>query len=164
MIFISFNSNTMGASSGARTVYPFWAPEFSPNFSCCSIFSFVWNVLWTIVCLFSRPLHCLFFFWFIASDYNFGIFKLVLKFHIYVLYFVLLFLEVSKFSNGNHIRWHWILTGGHQCIIITNCGVIFKSLKKIFYTDISCLGGVFANNTSLETKFPLPICLITPII
>jgi hypothetical protein len=49
-------------------------------------------------------LHCLSFFWFIASDYNFGIFKLVLKFHIYVLYFVLLPRE--KTNNGPQIIPH----------------------------------------------------------
>ena len=30
--------------------------------------------------------------------------------------------------------------------------IILKSIHVRFYTDISCLGGVFAKNTSRETK------------
>lgn len=40
--------------------------------------------------------HCL------SFDYNFDIFKLPSN----VLYFVLMFLELSKVSNSNHIGWH----------------------------------------------------------
>jgi hypothetical protein len=48
------------------------------------------------------------------------------------------------------------------------CNIIKQQTKSIIYlasvlnnnqcnsTDISCLGGVFAKNTSLETKFPSP--------
>jgi len=33
MMFVSFNSNTMGATSGAGTAYPSRVPEFTPVFS-----------------------------------------------------------------------------------------------------------------------------------
>jgi hypothetical protein len=29
-------------------------------------------------------------------------------------------------------------------------------MSNVFYTDISCLGGVFAKNTSRDGKFPEP--------
>ena len=34
--------------------------------------------------------------------------------------------------------------------------VSYSAMAGVFYIDISCLGGVFAKNTSLETKFPSP--------
>jgi hypothetical protein len=33
MMFVSFNSNTTGVTSGAGTTYPSGAPEFTPIFS-----------------------------------------------------------------------------------------------------------------------------------
>jgi len=43
MMFVSFNCNTTGVTSGAGTAKHFEAPQFIPGFkwgSCCSIFSF----------------------------------------------------------------------------------------------------------------------------
>ena len=47
----------------------------------------------------------------------------------------------------------WTIT-----ILLSTCLVyeFLNGLSTILYTDISCLGGVFAKNTSLETKFPSP--------
>ena len=48
MLFVSFNSNTTGATSGAGTANPFYTQEFIPGFkygSCNTIFSFRFNVL-----------------------------------------------------------------------------------------------------------------------
>ena len=54
-LFVYFNSNTRGVSCGTGTAYPSRAPEFTPGFlwgSCCSIFSFLCNVLQIVVCPF----------------------------------------------------------------------------------------------------------------
>ena len=48
MMFMSLNSNTTGVTCGARTANPSGAHEFTPGIkwgSCCSIFSFLCNVL-----------------------------------------------------------------------------------------------------------------------
>jgi hypothetical protein len=54
-MFVSFNSNTTGTTSGAETSYPFWADGFTPRFfflcSYCSIFSFLWSVFFLDQCL-----------------------------------------------------------------------------------------------------------------
>jgi len=46
----------MGVTSGAGNAYPFGAPEFTSVFSgvrsCCSIFTFLYNILLTIVSFF----------------------------------------------------------------------------------------------------------------
>lgn len=45
IMFVSFNRNTTGVSSGARTTYPFWS-------CCCSLFSYyMYSTLQTIACL-----------------------------------------------------------------------------------------------------------------
>ena len=44
--------HTMGATSGAGTVYPSGAPEVFSDVYFAHFFSFLSSVLWTIVCLF----------------------------------------------------------------------------------------------------------------
>ena len=61
MIFLSCNSKTTGVTSGGGIDIPSRAPEFTPGYlwgSCCSIFSFLCNVLLIIICLFSVG-HCI---------------------------------------------------------------------------------------------------------
>ena len=48
MMFVLFNSNTVGATWGAETANPSRVPEFTPSFqwgSCCSIYRLLCNVL-----------------------------------------------------------------------------------------------------------------------
>ena len=77
MMFVSFNSNTAGATSGARTAY--LLEQRSPyGFwwgSCYSIFSFVQCFIDYCLSFFTIVLYVL---WFMASDYPLGIFKLFL--------------------------------------------------------------------------------------
>ena len=77
MMFVLFNSNTMGVAWGTGTDKPSGVPEFTPGFqwsSCCSILSFLCSVLKIIVCpfalfLFTIVLSVLL--RFTASDYPF---------------------------------------------------------------------------------------------
>ena len=71
-----------GATRGAGAVYTSGSPGFIPGFdgcSCCSIFTFLCNVLEIIVvCPFSFG-HCIVCLRFTISDYPFGIFNLFLR-------------------------------------------------------------------------------------
>ena len=64
MMFVSFDSNTTDVTCGAGTANPSGVPEFIPGVkwgSCCSICSFLCNVLQIVVCpfvLFSFS-HCI---------------------------------------------------------------------------------------------------------
>jgi len=49
MMFVSFNNNTTGATSGAGTAYHSGAPGFTPRFLwglCCSIHSYICILAW----------------------------------------------------------------------------------------------------------------------
>ena len=84
MMFVSFNSNTTGATSGVGSSFPSEATEFTTLFkwvSRCSIFSFlcIHSILSTIVCLFVLFILAIALFALLiinSSDYPFGIFKL----------------------------------------------------------------------------------------
>ena len=86
-------SNTIGATSGARTAYPSGAPEFTPVFSgvcvtrslvlcvifvdrVCSLVLFVLAIVLSVLLLLVIVLSVL---RFMDSDYPFGIFKRFLK-------------------------------------------------------------------------------------
>ena len=81
MMFVSFNGNTTGDTRGAGTANPSGSPVFvHPRFlwgSCWSIFSFLWSVLWIIVCLFVLNLLVIFF------GIRFMFTKLVLRMSVY---------------------------------------------------------------------------------
>jgi hypothetical protein len=68
MIFLSFNSNTTGVTSGTGTPHLSGAPLFQWNL-CCSIFSFVCSVRWIFVSPFPFD-HCIFS---LTSNYPFDI-------------------------------------------------------------------------------------------
>ena len=54
-LFVLLNSNMTSATSGARTASAYREPDFTHGFqwgSCCSIFGFLFSILWTFVCLF----------------------------------------------------------------------------------------------------------------
>ena len=68
MLFLSFNSNTMGVTYESWTTNPSGAPKFTLNFklaSCCSIFSFLCDVCRSFFVLSS--------FFFLASCLSFDI-------------------------------------------------------------------------------------------
>jgi hypothetical protein len=55
ILFASFNSKTTGVRCGAGTANPSRTPEYTPRFLrgwCCSVFSFLCNILWVVVCTF----------------------------------------------------------------------------------------------------------------
>jgi len=49
IMFVSFNSNTTGATSGARTTYPYVASDFYWG-SCCLISCFLCGILYFVFC------------------------------------------------------------------------------------------------------------------
>ena len=85
IMFVSFNSNTTGVTCGAGTSYPCGSYEFTLGFqqgSCCSMLSLLGSVLQIVVChfvLFIGAIVVFVLLRFTASDYPFGIFRLILN-------------------------------------------------------------------------------------
>ena len=122
MMFISFNSNIMGATSWTGIVYPSRSTEFFKWDSWCSIFSILCSVTWTLVCvfvLFSFRDCMSVIFQIKASDYCFGIFTI---FSIYII----------RISGCLAWSMNTFLKESHKCHLIWFTLWCLTPLSKVF--------------------------------
>ena len=95
MMFVSLNINTTGFARGAGTAHPSGVhPRFQWG-SCSSIFCFLCNVLYIVVCPVLLAI-VLFVLRFTDSDYPFGIFKL---------FYILRAYYFNRMSTNNFQNW-----------------------------------------------------------